>query len=121
MLVHTTCRYNQGKLADTWEPHVVVKQPASPGGPTYQVRPKGKEGPLQTIHRNRLRLCTFHIPVPLSYSSFQEEIQPVNDDAGDPVVDMATQWLMLAPRGGTMRPQKMTLGFLQPDAHRGQT
>ncbi|XP_056239300.1 uncharacterized protein LOC130173829 [Seriola aureovittata] len=91
VLVHTTRRYDQGKLADRWEPHVyvVVKQPASPGGPTYQVRPEGKEGPLRTIHRNRLRLCTFYIPV-------QEETQPANDDAGDSVADMATQWLMLA-------------------------
>lgn len=39
VLVHTNRRYNQGKLADRWEPdvHVVVGQPSAPGGPTYQV------------------------------------------------------------------------------------
>lgn len=60
VLIRTDRRRKRGKLADRWEaqPYVVIGQ-VRPDAPTYQVRPEGKEGPSRTLHRNRLRVCTF--------------------------------------------------------------
>lgn len=60
VLVQNSRSRGQGKLADRWDgqPYVVV-EPAMEGGPTYRIRPEGKEGPVRTMHRNRLRVCTF--------------------------------------------------------------
>lgn len=54
-------RRAQGKLSMRWGPQrfVVLARP-DPEQPVYVVRPEAKEGPVRTIHRNNLRLCTFH-------------------------------------------------------------
>lgn len=51
-------RRARGKLGPFWvpDPWVVVSQ-LSPGLPVYKLRPKGKEGPIRTIHRNNIRPC----------------------------------------------------------------
>lgn len=93
VLVHTTRRDGQGKLAAHWEEEIqiVVGQP-NPMNPVYRVRPEGKDGPVRVVHRNRLRICTF--------------LPSVNDKTGGGALepgtaaahDIATasdQWLLL--------------------------
>ncbi|XP_039872670.1 uncharacterized protein LOC120724512 isoform X1 [Simochromis diagramma] len=93
VLVHTTRRDGQGKLAAHWEEEIqiIVGQP-NPMNPVYRIRPEGKDGPARVVHRNRLRICTF--------------LSSVNDKTGGGALepgmvaahDIATasdQWLLL--------------------------
>lgn len=58
VLIRNFRRRARGKLAPHWipSPFVVISQ-IRPGHPVYKIRPEGKEGPTQTMHRNNLRPC----------------------------------------------------------------
>ncbi|MGH0149668.1 UNVERIFIED_CONTAM: hypothetical protein FKN15_015787 [Acipenser sinensis] len=79
VLVRNTRHQGRGKLHDRWDsvPHVVVEE-VQEGGPMYKVRPEGKDGPIRTLHRNRLRICTLQLQSPLV-----EQVEPSDGHVED--------------------------------------
>lgn len=59
MLVRNVRRRGKHKLADKWEPRVYIVNKKAGNSAVYTVKLEGKEGPLQTLHRDVLLPCGF--------------------------------------------------------------
>ncbi|CAI5683338.1 unnamed protein product [Oreochromis niloticus] len=93
VLVHTTRRDGEGKLAAHWEEEIqiVVGQP-NPANPVYRIRPEGKDGPVRVVHRNRLRICAF-LPSD-DYKTGDGTPEPETTATHD-IATVSDQWLLL--------------------------
>lgn len=78
VLIRNFRRRARGKLAPHWvpTPYVIMAQ-IRPGHPVYSIRPEGKEGPIQTMHRNNLRPC----PAGLWPEQTEPEVRPPRVDS----------------------------------------
>lgn len=96
VLVRDNRRQGKGKLSDRWEalPYVVQCQ-QNPDQPVYTIRPEGKPGPEQVVHRNLIRPC-------LNYPKPTVEAPTVSGAPRPPLVGWA-----VVPRGPNIEPREV--------------
>lgn len=94
MLVYDNRRSGRGKISDQWEaqPYIVQSQ-SQPNQPVYTVRPEGRSGPEQVIHRNLLQPCP-HYPVLSGGTTDQPPLPP----PPPPRPLMGWAWIPAGPR-----------------------